>query len=706
MTLTLRTPVGELKGIGPKRAAMFSQAQIHDLEDLLKYKPLRYEDRTRFQKIADLKADEEVLIEGIVSLTGRYTTPMKRMRIFEMVVEDESGSLPVKFFNQPYLQRLFRKDQRVILYGIPRLDDYSDGMALHNPEYEILARESDRKLHTGRIVPIYRRIGRMTSRMLRQVIFQSLEELPRKLEDPLPESILAKYQFGDRRRAFQEIHFPSEGGTREQHLETLQLHQTVFHQRFVFEEFFLFQLGFQLSKEERKRISTNRRIEMKEPVRQTIDAMLPFRLTSAQKRVVEEIVEDLCSPRLMNRLLQGDVGSGKTVVALQAMILVSENGYQSALMAPTEILAEQHYQTIRHLLEGTRYEIAFLTSSVKGKVRDKVLRGLRSGEIDMVVGTHALIQEKVEFKDLALAVIDEQHRFGVLQRSRLMGKGAQPETLVMTATPIPRSLALTLYGDLDVSVLDELPPGRPPVKTIVRREENRRQIYATVLAQLRQGRQAFVVYPLVEESEKLDLRAATKMAKHWQEEVGPDFTAVLIHGRLGADEKSALMQRFKKGQVHVLVSTTVIEVGIDVANAALMVVEHADRFGLSQLHQLRGRIGRGEHPGLCVLLVGGSSTPQAVERLDTMCKTRDGFKIAEKDLEIRGPGEFVGTRQSGLLEFFFGDIVRHRDQLELAREEAIEYLDQCLESTPDPGAEMFSDFLAWWREHFRLYNVG
>ncbi|MEE2840081.1 MAG: ATP-dependent DNA helicase RecG [Acidobacteriota bacterium] len=707
MLFTLDTPVLELKGIGIKRAEMLSQVQIHSLEDLLKYKPLRYEDRTRFEKIAHLKADQQVLIEGIVSVTGRYTTPMKRMRIFEMVVEDESGSLPVKFFNQPYLDRMFKQDQTVILFGIPRLDDYSDGIALHNPEYEIIARQSDKKLHTGRVVPIYRKVGRLTSRMLRQVIFQSLEGLPHKVKDPLPESIVAKYQFPDRRRAFQEIHFPTSSGTRNpKDFQTFQQHQTVFHQRFIFEEFFLFQLGFQLSREDRKKVSKKRRIEMKDRVRRTMDSILPFALTSAQKRVLEEMVADLSSPHLMNRLLQGDVGSGKTVVALQTMILVLENGYQAALMAPTEILAQQHYQTICRLLTGTRYRIAFLTSSVKGKSREKVLQRLRTGEIDLVVGTHALIEKEVEFRELALVVIDEQHRFGVLQRSRLMGKGAQPETLVMTATPIPRSLALTLYGDLDVSILDELPPGRPPVKTIVRREANRQEVYATVVAQLREGRQAFVVYPLVEESEKIDLKAATEMTRHWQQQVGPDFTARLIHGRLSADEKSTLMQQFQEGKVQVLVSTTVIEVGIDVANAALMVVENAERFGLSQLHQLRGRIGRGKHPGLCVLLVGDSVTPQGVQRLDMMCKTRDGFRIAEKDLEIRGPGEFVGTRQSGLPEFFFGDIVRHREQLERAREEAIEYLRESLESSPAAGSELFSDFLAWWKEHFRLYQVG
>ncbi|MEE8348833.1 MAG: ATP-dependent DNA helicase RecG [Acidobacteriota bacterium] len=707
MPLSLETPVLELKKIGVKRAEMLSQAHIHNLEDLLKYRPFRYEDRTQFQKIADLKADEVALIEGVVSVTGRYTTAMKKMRVFEMTVADESGSLAVKFFNQPYLDRLFKKEHTVILYGIPRLDDYSDGLALHNPEYEVLACESDRRLHTGRIVPVYRRIGRLTSRMLRQVIFQSLEELPQKLEDPLPESILAKYRFPDRRRAFQEIHFPtSRGNSKENDLELLHLQQTVFHQRFIFEEFFLFQLGFQLSREDRKKVSKPRLLEMKDPVRKIMNSMLPFVLTSAQERVREEIIGDLCSPYLMNRLLQGDVGSGKTVVAVQAMILVFVNGCQAALMAPTEILAEQHYQTIGRLLEGTGYQIAFLTGSVKGESRKSVLRGLRAGKIDLVVGTHALIQEDVDFKELSLVVIDEQHRFGVLQRSRLMKKGVQPETLVMTATPIPRSLALTLYGDLDVSILDELPPGRPQIQTIVRRETHRQEVYTTARAQLSEGRQVFVVYPLVEESEKVELKAASEMVTHWQDEVGPAFTVVLIHGKLSPAEKSLRMQQFKEGRAQVLVSTTVIEVGIDVPNATLMVIEHAERFGLSQLHQLRGRIGRGAHPGLCVLLVGESTTPQGAQRLDTLCRTRDGFRIAEKDLEIRGPGEFVGTRQSGLPELFFGDLVRHRDQLELAREEAIHYLRECLESSSGPGPQYRSDFLVWWKKHFRLYNVG
>ena len=707
MPVTLETPVQNIKGIGRKRAEMLSQAQIHDVEDLLKYKPLRYEDRTHFRQIAELEPDAEAVIEGQVCLTGRYTTPMKKMRIFEMVVRDQSGSLPVKFFNQPYLNRVFQKGRTVILYGIPRVDSYSLGIAMFNPEYEMIAGGSDEKLHTGRIVPIYRRIGRLTGRMLRQIIFQLLRDLPQRLEDPLPASLLRKYKFPDRKNAFQEIHFPSFSGVSgEAYLKKLELNQTPAHQRFIFEEFFLFQLGLQLMREEREMVSKKRLIQMKPGIREIINAVVPFEPTQAQRRVLQEIVGDLCGSKFMSRLLQGDVGSGKTIVALQAMIVAIENGYQSALMVPTEILAEQHYHTVGQFLKSTRYQVAFLTSSVKGKKRESVLRQVRSGEIDLLIGTHALIQQEVEFKDLGLVVIDEQHRFGVLQRSQLMKKGEQPETLVMTATPIPRSLALTLYGDLDVSILDELPPGRPPVRTIVRGEQDRQEVYAAVLSELQRGRQAFVVYPLIEESEKVDLRAATEMAEHWQQKVSPDFTAVLIHGRLKAEEKGALMQRFKDGQIHVLVSTTVIEVGIDIPNATLIVIEHAERFGLSQLHQLRGRIGRGNDRGLCVLMTGESFSQQSHQRLEIMCKTRDGFKIAEKDLEIRGPGEFVGTRQSGIPEFLFGDLVRDRRQLELAREEAKKYLRQCLEQTAEPPVKIFSQFAAWWKEHYGLYNVG
>jgi len=708
MPVTLHSPVQEVKGVGPRRAEMFSRAGIRTVEDLLKYKPFRYEDRTNFRSIGDLEADGEAVIEGEVSGTDRFTTPMRRMRIFEMWVRDNSGSLQVKFFNQPYLDRVFRKGQTVILYGRPRLDEYGHGLSMINPEYEILGRGSDRQVHTGCIVPIYRKIGRLTTRTLRQIIFQSLGDLPQQLDEPLPSFVLRKYNFPDRKWAFQEIHFPASPPelSKETYLRELELNQTTAHQRFIFEEFFLFQLGLQFIKKQREMVSKKRVIRIQKQIRQRMKSILPFQPTSAQKRVLKEIGDDLCSPRVMNRLLQGEVGSGKTIVALQAMIIVIENGYQAVLMAPTEILAEQHYHTACQSLSSTSYLVAVLTGSVKGKKREGVLRQIRSGEVDLLIGTHALIQERVEFKNLGLVVIDEQHRFGVLQRSRLMRKGDLPETLVMTATPIPRSLALTLYGDLDVSILDEVPPGRQPVKTLVKGEQSRQEVYATVGRELEKGRQAFVVYPLIEESEKIDLRAATEMAELLQRDVFPGLKVALMHGRLKEVEKRLLMRSFRAGEIHVLVSTTVIEVGIDVPNATLMVIEHAERFGLSQLHQLRGRVGRGQHPGLCVLMTEGPHSRAADERLEIMCQTNDGFQIAERDLAIRGPGEFVGTRQSGLPEFLFGDIVRDRKHLELARLEARQHLSQCLESAGKPPQEVLCEFAEWWRQRYGLYNSG
>ena len=687
---------------------MLAGANIHTVEGLLKYKPLRYEDRTDLRPIGEIEPDQVVVIEGQVSTTGRYTTPMKRMRIFEMVVKDDSGSVKAKFFNQPYLGQVFQRGRRVILYGIPRVDEYSQGISMINPEYEILAGGSDEKVHSGRIVPIYRKIGRLTTRTLRQFIFKLLADLPDQLDEPLPTSVVRQYKFPDLKSALEEIHFPSPaaGVSKEAYLKELDLNQTMAQQRFIFEEFYLFQLGLQLIKKERETRSKKRFIRMGKDVQARMRSILPFQPTSAQARVLKEIGDDLCSSRVMNRLLQGDVGSGKTIVALQAMVIAIENGYQTALMAPTEILAEQHYHTVCQLLSGTGYRIAFLTSSVKGTGRESVLGDIRSGTTDLIIGTHALIQKGVQFKTLGLVVIDEQHRFGVLQRSQLISKGDRPETLVMTATPIPRSLALTLYGDLDVSVLDEMPPGRQPVKTIVKGERNREEVYAWVHRELKEGRQAFVVYPLIEESEKVDLRAATEMAKHLQKEVFPDATVMLMHGRLKVEEKGQLMRRFRAGEIQVLVSTTVIEVGIDIPGASLMVIEHAERFGLSQLHQLRGRIGRGQHPGLCILMTEDLRSQQADERVNILCQTQDGFKIAEKDLEIRGQGEFLGTRQSGMPEFLFANIVRDRKFLELARQEAQRHLRHYLKSSALFPQKEIPRFDQWWRQRYGLYYVG
>ncbi len=704
--IRLDSPIQYVKGVGPRRAAMLEKAGVHAAEDLLRYRPFRYEDRTRFRQIKDLLPDQEAVIQAEVLVTGFYTTPMKRVRIFEILVGDGTGSLQVKFFNQVYLNKVLRKGQRIILFGVPKADSYSVGLNLLNPDFEILDAAGEHSIHTGRIVPVYRRIGQLTTKTLRQIIYNLVQELP-DVEDPLPNSLLEKYQFPDRRTSLRLLHFPEcpPGRSLDDYLADLAELRTSFQQRLVFEEFFFFQLGLQVLRRQRELAPKTRDIRINASVRDAVKKVLPFHPTPAQKRVLKEIVADLSSSKIMNRLLQGDVGSGKTIVALQAMVVVIENGAQAALMAPTEILAEQHFRNLTLYLSGSPYRVALLTSSVKGKKRKEILESIRSGEIHLVVGTHALIQGGVEFKDLALVVVDEQHRFGVMQRSNLIEKGDRPEVLVMTATPIPRSLALTLYGDLDLSVIDQLPPGRQPIQTLVKRSNERSQVYELIRQELQQGRQAYVVYPLIEQSEKLDLRAATQMAEHLQQAVFPEFQVGLMHGRLKAEEKEDLMSRFKAGEVHVLVSTTVIEVGIDVPNATVMVVEHADRFGLSQLHQLRGRIGRGRDKAVCILLTEGFSSREAFERLDIMRRSSNGFKIAEKDLELRGPGEFVGTRQSGMPEFLFGNIVRDRNLLEKARADAESYFKIAGEVggfQPDT-LEQLAD---WWKRRYGLYQVG
>ncbi|RPI25514.1 MAG: ATP-dependent DNA helicase RecG [Acidobacteria bacterium] len=706
--IRLDSPVQYVKGVGPRRAAMLEKAGIRSAEDLLKYRPFRYEDRTRFRRIKDLLPDQETVVQAEVLVTGFYTTPMKRVRIFEMLVGDGTGSLQVKFFNQVYLDKVFRKGQQVILFGSPKADAYSVGLQLLNPDFEILDTAGEQSIHTGRIVPVYRRIGQLTTKTLRHILFGLLQEMPEPLEDPLPDSLLQKYSFPDRRTSFRLLHFPEVPDKQplDDFLSALDQARTPFQRRFVFEEFFFFQLGLQVLRRQRELAPKTRQLRLTPQVREAVKKVLPFHPTAAQKRVLKQIVGDLSSPKIMNRLLQGDVGSGKTIVALQAMIVAVENGAQAALMAPTEILAEQHYRTMGSYLSNSPYRLALLTSSVKGKKRTQVLESVRAGETHLLIGTHALIEGRVEFKDLALVVVDEQHRFGVMQRSEFMEKGDRPDTLVMTATPIPRSLALTLYGDLDLSIIDQMPPGRQPVLTLVRKSNERAEVYETVRRELEQGRQAYIVYPLIEQSEKLDLRAATEGAEYLHSEIFPEFQIGLMHGRLKSEEKDNLMTRFKAGEIQVLVSTTVIEVGIDVPNATIMLVEHADRFGLSQLHQLRGRIGRGRDKAICILLTEGFQSREAFERLEIMRRTNNGFKIAEKDLELRGPGEFVGTRQSGLPEFLFGNIVRDRDLLEMARADAESYFRMADEAGEGFDPEALAQLATWWKQRYGLYQVG
>ncbi len=706
MPVELSTPVQYVKGVGERRAAALEKAGIQTASDLLRYKPFRYEDRTSFCPIDKIRPESSTLIRGRVLTLGGRTTHRKRMRIVELLVSDDTATLPVKFFNQPYLSSVFKKGQELVLYGVPRLDGYSLGVSLINPEFEILTAGGEDSIHSGRIVPIYRRLGIITPGQLRMILFRLLERLEGTLPDTLPEWVRSRYSFPLFEEALTQLHFPTlpPGRSKPEFLAELETGETAAQHRLAYEEFFDFQRGLQVLKEDRSRESKERRLDITPAIRDIIKSILPFHPTGAQKRVLKEIADDLCGPRVMSRLLQGDVGSGKTIVAVQALIIVVENGFQTVLMAPTEILAEQHYETLTRDLREVGYSVALLTARVKGKERKAILQGLASGEIQIAIGTHAVFQKGVAFHRLGFVVIDEQHRFGVRQRSQLQQKGEKPDTLVMTATPIPRSLALTLYGDLDLSIIDELPPGRQPIRTVLRRDGERQKVYAGIRDKIRKGRQCYIVFPLVEESEKLELRAATEMARELQETVFAGLKVALIHGRLSGEEKGQTMARFKRGEIDVLVSTTVIEVGIDVPNASLMVIEHANRFGLSQLHQLRGRIGRGEDKSYCVLLSEPGVSSDARERLRIMQGTNDGFRIAEKDLELRGPGDFVGTKQWGIPEFRFANLVRDRAWLDRAQLDAQEWLDRALKSEP-PG-ESFGELAREWERRFGLFRVG
>jgi len=552
----------------------------------------------------------------------------------------------------------------------------------------------DERLHTGRLVPVYSTTEGLHQRALRRLMWSIVEQFAGGVAEILPEPARTRRRLAALPVALRDAHFPEN----ENALATA-------HRRLAFDDFLFLQLGLAIL---RSRTTRARGVALNPPgdLVSRLRAALPYRLTSAQERVWSEIRRDMAAPFPMHRLLQGDVGSGKTVVAALAVLTAIEAGYQAAVMAPTEILAEQHFMTFRQLLEPLGVTVALLTSASRPRERKARRAALAAGEIACVVGTHALVQEGVEFRRLGLAVVDEQHRFGVEQRARLRAKGEHPDLLVMTATPIPRTLALTLYGDLDVSVLDEMPPGRQPIKTVARTESKRAEIYEFVRKQISEGRQAYVVYPLVEESEVIDLKAATDMARHLQQDVFPELTVGLLHGRLGFEEKDAIMRRFKAGEIHVLVSTTVIEVGIDVPNATLMLIEHAERFGLSQLHQLRGRVGRGPWKSYCILLHAGKLTEDAERRIEAMTQTNDGFRIAETDLSLRGPGEFFGTRQSGLPQFRVADLLRDAAILEDARIEAQGIIATDPELKDDAHRGLREGLLQRWRGKLGLASVG
>jgi ATP-dependent DNA helicase RecG len=699
--MDLLTPVQYVKGVGPQRAPALEKLGVRTAEDLLLHVPFRYEDRRAFAKIAELRPGMKVSVSGRVAIAGLRRA--RRVTLYEIRLEDDSGRLKAIWFNQPFLRDVLPRGVRVVLYGLVELDAPGGRqLGMVSPQYEVLSEEDDigaPGLHTGRIVPIYEKLGPLQGKALRRVIVTLAEQAPPDLTDPLPGEIRSRLGVLGRGEALKRIHAPTDADE----LDALNAARSPGHLRLILEELFLFQLGLARLHRGRTRESKGIAFTITERTREAVKRVLPFHLTAAQKRVLREIADDMRSPHPMNRLLQGDVGSGKTVVAVLAMLIAIENGYQAAFMAPTEILAEQHLLSLRRLLQRLPHRVELVTAGRKGSEKRKALERLAAGEIQIAIGTHALIQEGVRFARLGLAVVDEQHRFGVLQREDLRRKGYDVDVLVMTATPIPRTLALTAYGDLDTSVIDERPPGRTPIRTLLRIASQRRDVLELVRRELAAGRQAYVVYPLVEESEKLeDVKAAAQMAGEWASAL-PGRTVALLHGRMKSADKEQVMGAFARGESQVLVATTVIEVGVDVPNATIMVVEHAERFGLAQLHQLRGRVGRGAGASTCVLLAGDRLGQDARERLETLVRTDDGFAIAEKDLELRGPGDFFGTRQSGLPTFRVAHLIRDRDLLERARREAFAWT-----AGGGPAPEPLRAFLdeGGWERRFGLARVG
>ncbi len=702
--MNLSTSVRMIKGVGPQRAELLAERGIHTLEDLLTYLPFRYEDRIHFSSIRNIQPNGVYTIRAQVMSGQAVRTVRGRDAIYHLLVKDDTGLLPCKFFHGGYLEGRLKPGQLLVLHGKVEIDKLRPArLEMINPQIETLGSGESDSTEVGRIVPIYEAIGTFGSRAIRRAMHAAVQLIDPQMPDLLPQSLRARLAYPSRREALIHTHFPAP----EESLDALNTFRSPAQQRLIFEEFFLYQLSLALDrKATRKENAITFRIR-EDRVREALKRILPFKPTAAQKRVLAEIAADLEKPAPMNRLLQGDVGSGKTIVALQVAVIAIENGCQAALMAPTEILAVQHFLSARRILAPGGYRAELLISGLKGAEKSAALERIRSGEAQLVIGTHALIEDNVEFARLGFVAIDEQHRFGVLQRKRLMDKAAShghaPHVLVLTATPIPRTLSLTLYGDLDVSVLDELPPGRTPIQTRMTTEEHLPGVWEFLRREVQAGHQGYIVYPVIEES-KLELKAAMEEYERLSKEVFPRLKLGLLHGRLSSDEKEEVMQRFRKNEAQILVATTVVEVGVDVPNATVMVIEHAERFGLAQLHQLRGRIGRGAAKSHCILVSSGRITDEARTRLETMVRTANGFEIAETDLQLRGPGEFFGTRQSGDLGFHIANPLRDRDLLELARREAFALADDLAQA---PDLQRILRLLpAEWQRRYHLARIG
>jgi ATP-dependent DNA helicase RecG len=705
MSVTTATELMYLKGVGPRRAETLAQRGLRTLEDLLGYLPFRYEDRIHFAKIHDIAPGRVYTVRAQVVSGSLVRYTRARGGVYHLQVRDDTGILSCKFFHGQYLEKRFKAGDQIVLHGKADLDPMRPGrIEMINPEYEFLGGEDADSTEVGRIVPIYEAIGGISSRMMRRIIYQALETFAGSLPDPLPAEILERYKFPSRRDAIQFAHFPPPTES----VQALNAFRSQAHLRLIFEEFFFYQLSVAMRKKSAQQ-QQGIAFRVREPaIREAIKRVLPFKPTDAQKRALGEIAADLERGVPMNRLLQGDVGSGKTIVALEAATIVIENGYQAALMAPTEILAVQHFLAARKIFARSGYRVELLISGLKASDKKAALERVRSGAAQLIVGTHALLEPQVEFARLGLVIVDEQHRFGVLQRKELMEKGVAPDVLVMTATPIPRTLSLTLYGDLDISVIDQMPPGRVPVMTRISSEANLPGVWDFLRREMAAGRQAYVVYPVIEQSKSAEsarsLKAAIVEFEKLCSRIFPSLHVGLLHGRMKSEEKEDVMERFRRHEIDILVATTVIEVGVDVPNATVMVIEHAERFGLSQLHQLRGRIGRGGKKGTCILIVPKNPGDDARVRLEAMVRTTNGFEIAETDLKLRGPGEFFGTRQHGELGFHIANPIRDFDLLELARREALTLVES-------PEAEptrrrLLGQLPVEWQRRYQLASVG
>jgi ATP-dependent DNA helicase RecG len=697
--LDITTPLQYVKGIGPARAQMLETKGLLTVEDLLYYAPFRYEDRTNVKAIAQLAPGEMATVIAEVKSAKLSGFRRRNLGLFEAQFVDSSRErLVTKWFHGGYLVDKLTPGLRVALFGKIELDSYTGALLIMHPEFEILSGEegeTDAALHTGRIVPIYEAAAKVTTRVFRSLLHRILGSLE-PLEDHVPEALRERLKLPNRWAAIQALHFPAPGSD----LRLLNGFRTPEQWRLIFEEFFWLECGLSLKRAKGK-LQPGIAFELNDRVRERIKTMLPFKPTGAQKRVLKEIAEDMQAPHPMSRLLQGDVGSGKTLVAVEAAIIAIENGYQVAVLAPTEILANQHYFYFKNLFRSMGYVVVILTGSATAREKSQLKKLMAEGLVHIGIGTHALIEEDVEWKKLGLAIVDEQHRFGVMQRMRLASKGVHPDVLVMTATPIPRTLALTIYGDLDVSVIDEMPPGRRPIQTKHVKDERIESVYSFLKQQITAGRQAYVVYPVIEEAEAM--KAAQQMYQHLAERVFPDIRVGLLHGRLKTEEKESVMEQFRRGEVKILVSTTVIEVGVDVPNATVMLIEQAERFGLAQLHQLRGRVGRGGEQSYCIL-VTDKLGDAGRERIRTMVDSNDGFYIAEMDLKLRGPGEFFGTRQSGLPALRIGNIIRDQDVLEIARGEAQTFIAN--PPSPEDLRRAVNYIRQHWQRRYGLVQVG